>query len=151
MRWRGYTAMVASTAAVAAAALVPAQPAQAAQTPQPQSCYITCDGVDPTQARYENDQGAMVPCGGFTTVKSAPVPGGGTVELRYSRQCRMAWARGNYVEIRGYNPDGSLRVTYPGYGSTSTYTPVVNDAGLTARACAFVFSSGGQYTCTDPY
>jgi hypothetical protein len=46
-----------------------------------------------------------------------------------------------------------LRVTYSGYGQTSaqTYTPAVNDAGLTARACAFVFSSGGQYTCTEPY
>jgi hypothetical protein len=149
--------MLRSTVAIALVAagtsVVTAAPAHAAQAAQAASCYIVCDGVDPEQARYENSQGALVRCGGFSTVKTAPVPGGGTVELRYSRQCRMAWARGSYVQIRGYNANGSLRVTYGGYGGTSaqTYTPAVNDAGLTARACAFVFSSGGQYACTDPY
>lgn len=150
MRWREYAAMTTSVLAVVAATLVPAERAQAARA---MSCRIVCDGDDPAQARYENAQGAMVRCGDFTTVKTARIPGGGTVELRYSRQCRMAWARGSYVQIRGYHANGSLRVTYNGYGTTSaqTYTPAVNDAGLTARACAFVFSSGGQMVCTDPY
>jgi hypothetical protein len=70
-----------------------------------------------------------------------------------SRLIELGSGRRPRIVVRGYNANGTLRVTYSGYGQTSaqTYTPAVNDAGLTARACAFVFSSGGQYTCAEPY
>jgi hypothetical protein len=115
------------------------------------SCYIVCDDVNPNTAMYENSNGALVPCNGYRTVYAI----GTSVELRYSTSCRMAWARGDGyfpIKIESFNANGSFRtsrerVSCPTCGQI--WTVALNDAGLTARACAYGPSTG--WVCTARY
>jgi hypothetical protein len=130
----------------------PAAPAAAALPPWP-TCYIVCDGGNPNNQGYEDSTGAFRPCNGFSTVRTAQIAGM-TVELRYSTSCRMAWARGTVanggtVRIEGFNPDGQVRAVAYASGAVN-YTTVVQDAGVTARACIQPPSFSG-WTCTGRY
>lgn len=85
------------------------------------------------------------------------------LELRYSAYCRTAWARLQnpdaavgpgwrwYTKIESFRADGTLRKSYEG----ETWTEMVNDAGLKARACLYTSPGGeSEYTkafCTDKY
>ncbi len=119
------------------------------------SCYHICDGTDPNKAVFVTPDERFIPCtNDARTIYTYDPEGTGAVELRYSSRCRIAWARGGLhgVMIRGYNADGSFRVAYTAGGSDRIgVTAVVNDAGLTARACIFYPQSGGQYSCGKPY
>jgi hypothetical protein len=133
----------------AAVALADAAPASAAAGP---SCYIVCDGQDPETAIYEDANGVIRPCNDARTIYTVDPPSTGYAELRYSRKCRMAWARGGVhgIKVEGFNADGSLRVIHDFYSTTRLgYTLAVNDAGLTARAC--VYTPYGGWTCTARY
>jgi hypothetical protein len=137
------------TGVAPAATAAPAPAAVAAR-----SCYIVCDGADPNSSSWFDENGVGHRCDDARTIYTYDPPNTGYVELRYSRECRMAWARGGLhgVMIRGYNADGSFRTSYSAGDSDSiAYTLAVNDAGLTARACIFIPLSGGQYTCGAPY
>jgi hypothetical protein len=145
------TTRVAAVLAVAlglVAAVLPAGPAAA-------SCYNICDGADPAQARYENANGAMVLCGDARTIYTVDPTSAGYVELRYSRNCRMAWARGvsangGSMWVEGFNADGSFRVAYwTANWRVLSYSAAVNDAGLTARVC--ISSPGGYVECGRRY
>jgi hypothetical protein len=68
------------------------------------------------------------------------------VELRYSPRCRTAWARqtGSVgwltgVVVQSFNTNGSLRVEYRDLNTSGLWSAMVNDAGLTARACFYFF------------
>jgi hypothetical protein len=126
---------------------VSATPAHAA------GCYIVCDGVDPSSAGYEDANGVFHRCDDARTIYTIDPPTTGYVELRYSRECRMAWARGGLhgIKVEGFNSDGSYRVTHDFYSTSRIgYTRAVNDAGQTARACVLT-PSGGGWTCTARY
>jgi hypothetical protein len=128
-------------------------PASAEVTTQA-SCYIVCDGVDPNTAAYEDANGVLRPCrNDARTIYTVDPPSTGYAELRYSGRCRMAWARGGLhgIKIEGFNANGSLRVVYTFFSTSSIgWTQAVNDAGQTARACVLT-PSGGGWTCTPRY
>lgn len=126
------------------------------------SCHVICDGVDPNRAAYEDANGVLRKCStDARTIYTLYFEQAGNrqpvVELRYSRRCRMAWARaasGGWVHgfnIEGFNRDGSLRTSYDAGGGgpwPRTYTLAVDDAGLTARACywyPWVWQCGQRY------
>ncbi|EDY52920.1 hypothetical protein SSCG_05973 [Streptomyces clavuligerus] len=92
-------------------------------------------------------------CGGTlaTTVSSAKV-GGATMEVRYSKACRAAWAR-----ITEATPGDTLDVSTGGAGLQKGVVDAGGNAftamtsvpeGATATACATVKATGGK-TCTD--
>jgi hypothetical protein len=131
-----------------------ATPAAAATS----GCGSSCDGKNP-QTYTLDYNGSSITCGlDAVTKKSAQIPqnGGPTVELRYSPRCRTAWARTNGVNFRiyvySYNTNGSLRRTETTFvESGANYTLMVNDAGITAKACIVIPVSGGEQTCTAKY
>jgi hypothetical protein len=130
-------------------------PNTASAAPKALSCYIVCDGQNPDTAVYEDEYGNLRPCDKKTIYTHAPAGGGGaSVSLRYSSKCRMAWARGGVygIVIQGFNADGSFRTSYDAHNPSGTaFTMAVNDAGLTARACIFIPSSGGNISCGPRY
>jgi hypothetical protein len=151
IRARGWRRVVLLTVGLLVATGATATPTAAAA---PRSCYIVCDGANPSGASWFDEDGVAHRCDDARTIYTHDPAGTGYVELRYSRECRMAWARGGLhgVMIQGFNADGSFRTSYRAGGSDSiAYTLAVNDAGLTARACIFYPSSGGQYTCGPRY
>ncbi|WP_157984739.1 DUF2690 domain-containing protein [Lentzea terrae] len=153
--WRG--AGLAVIAAVAGVVVAPGPVGSAAADTRPAavSCYYICDGTDPNKAVFVTPDERFIPCtNDARTIYTHDPEGTGYVELRYSRRCRIAWARGGLhgVMIQGFNADGSFRTSYAAGGSDHIgVTAVVNDAGLTARACIFYPQSGGQYTCGPRY
>lgn len=147
MRTRRALSLAAATlAGVGAIAVAPPTPASAAT-----SCAIVCDGVDPGTAVYEDANGVIRRCNGVQTIYTVR-DSSGWVELRYSKTCRMVWARGAWaVRVDGYNANGSLRVSYFRSDSNNPqYTLAVNDANLTARVCYFP-ASGVDWVCGGRY
>lgn len=76
------------------------------------------------------------------------------VELRYSPYCRTAWARQGaicpgcrgYITIVRYNADGTKTT----YGSSDSWTPMVNDKGVKSKACIRI-SYGADTPDTNTY
>jgi hypothetical protein len=116
------------------------------------SCYIICDGQDPSTGVYEDSSGVLRPCNDGRTIYEASGDNGTYVQLRYSGKCRMAWARtfsASQIRVDGFNANGTYRVQYfSGSGAPNHYTVAVNDAGLTARAC---IAKGSGWSCTVRY
>lgn len=156
---------VAAAAVVATAAglVVTATPAFAA-------CGNLCDGKNPQTFTYLDRSvggpGATVNCStdvrtpADTSTKKFKVyttdhPSAPYIELRYSPTCRTAWARTSAVNwtiyVESYNTDGTLRKTAEQHTNSNVkYTAMVNDAGLTARACISVPVSD-RNVCTARY
>jgi hypothetical protein len=116
------------------------------------ACHIVCDGVDPNTAVYEDSSGVLRKCDAATVLTTRPAPV--YVEMRYSKKCRMVWARGNVgfsLTVIGYEPNGQERVRYR-TGSSGCcgnhWTPAVNDANQTAVVCG---GDGGETWCTSRY
>ncbi|MFD8974185.1 MULTISPECIES: DUF2690 domain-containing protein [Streptomyces] len=137
-------ATVGSALAMAASSLLLASSPASAAT----SCYASsCEGLDPATTICQNDA---------RTVAETYFPGG--IELRYSPTCRTAWARYNgtlamnfTVMVERENADGSYSPHYSAYyygNGAGVWTRMVNDAGITARACGY--ASGG-YSCSRAY
>lgn len=130
-------ALCAGAAALAGSGLVvgSAGPAAAAT-----GCYAdSCTGRDPSQTVCQNDA---------VTVGTGETG----VELRYSPSCRAAWARkkdngssDSTITVRNSNGQ-SYSVGVPAY--SSRFTLMVNDAGITSRACEYF---GSSYSCTIWY
>lgn len=110
-------------------------PAHAAPKAAP-TCYAgSCFNLDPIETHCVDDA---------VTIGDA-VLDGRIVRLRYSAQCRAAWAQlwygkpGDRAYVRSEDDNGTmLAVTsttvMPGDGN-SVYSPMVDDKGVKARAC----------------
>jgi hypothetical protein len=91
----------------------------------------TCEGKWPDQQGCDQDARTPVPAVHFKDL---------VLELRYSPACRAAWGRitsatpGDRVRIHSSDHSTDVREIAP--GKTSTYTVMVNDAGLLAWASA---------------
>jgi hypothetical protein len=116
--------------AQAAPEAAPKAPAQA-----PVTCYATsCHGLDPIETHCVDDA---------VTIDDATLDGR-IVRLRYSAECRAAWAQLWFgkPDDRAYvrtEEDGRLvavtSVTVRPWDGNSVYTPMVNDKNLKAKAC----------------
>ncbi|GAB1688417.1 hypothetical protein KRM28CT15_02200 [Krasilnikovia sp. M28-CT-15] len=113
-----------------------ASPAQAA----PAGCGAICDGKDPQSYKVGGRAGS--PTCGSDAVTKGTFSG---VELRYSPFCRTAWARNTrtgmlgYVTVESFDSSGRKRLTYD--DGDSTWTRMVNDKGMKARACRWEYDS----------
>jgi hypothetical protein len=76
------------------------------------------------------------------------------VLLRYSKLCRTAWAKANgepaigavwYLKVISYNTSGSVRTSKGTSPNDKGYTLMVDDAGITAKACIY-----WRYSADDP-
>jgi hypothetical protein len=135
---------------LAFAATLVAAPAATAETGGQQSvaagCYAqTCEGKWPDALGCDVDATTPVP------PKTSPE--GIIVELRYSPTCRAAWGRiRNGIvgdRVRVHSSDGSNYAREITSGRT-TFTLMVNDAGLLAWACVRAEITG-TLTCTGKY
>ncbi|GGP53633.1 DUF2690 domain-containing protein [Saccharothrix coeruleofusca] len=106
------------------------------------TCYASsCTGQWPDKTGCASDA---------ITAKSKTISGR-VIELRYSPTCRAAWGRirngvgGDYVSV--HSSSGTEYWKAIPIGSTTTFTGMVNDAGLFAYACTPV----GGGTCTGTY
>jgi hypothetical protein len=147
----GLTGGLLGVASPAAASSETALPSTEQASATAVSCYIVCDGQDPSTAVYEDSDGVLRRCNDARTIYEIEPSASGWVELRYSRKCRMAWARGGGgIKVQGFNADGSFRVAYEKFVYPGqAYTLAVNDAGLTARACLEIPWEG--WSCTATY
>jgi hypothetical protein len=104
----------------------------------------------PATHRQDKDPQATG-CAADAITPSSKTISGRKLELRYSPTCRAAWGRisngvsGDYVSV--HSSSGAEYWKGIPFGSTSTYTTMVNDAGLIAWACTTV----GSDTCTGVY
>ncbi len=142
---------------VGAAVLVAAPTAASAATNP--GCGSACDGRDPSFTYFDANETPHKCQNDAVTIYSSTPQVGVTYQLRYSRACRTAWARTTSTLISGfglrivsYNSNGTQRRIYEVDSSVSAYTPMVNDAGLTAAACIHVPVSPPDYWgCTARY
>ncbi|MEU4119907.1 DUF2690 domain-containing protein [Kitasatospora sp. NPDC028055] len=110
----------------------------------------TYDGQDPISSGCAADA---------ITAKSVPLNADGigqvgTLELRYSRSCRTAWARvysrgnslwANVVRQKDNQRSGCDKASWDsGSGQYYCYTPMVNDAGYLSYAVGNATDSSGQ-------
>ncbi|MFB7592620.1 DUF2690 domain-containing protein [Streptomyces sp. NPDC056169] len=129
-------ATVGSALAMAASGLLFASsPASAAEI-----CHAeTCHGRDPATTICADD------------ARTVLWDRTGRVELRYSPQCRTAWARqafGGAGRITVNNSQGAVfAADY--VGMNPVWTRMVNDKNITAWACGNW--TDGQYGCTNRY
>jgi hypothetical protein len=149
-------AVFGSVLTAAATTTITASPALAATS----GCGSPCDGQNPETYRYYGPGGPSqwVTCSADAITKYTAGSSGhlGYAQLRYSPTCRTAWAKTNtvngWIYVYSYNASGSLRRTESQYtNETVKYTRMVNDVGLTAKACATVPVSGGEMNCTAKY
>ncbi|MGV9557324.1 YjfA family protein [Streptomyces sp. NPDC003401] len=145
--------------AAAAASVVPtsaqAAPEAAAGTPAraPATCFAaSCHDLDPVETHCVDDA---------VTIDDVTLDGR-IVRLRYSAQCRAAWAQlwygkpGDRAYVRTVEDGQTVAVNsitvMPGDG-VSVYTPMVNDKDLKAQACTeFDYLPGDTGTkCTIFY
>ncbi|GAA2796227.1 DUF2690 domain-containing protein [Streptomyces showdoensis] len=137
---------------------------------------LSLTGGSAQAATYDGNDPASTSCGGTTsTVRSAamydPTFGThlGTIELRYNSGCRTAWARvsldyaqfncGNASAGKACaqakvvrNSDGRSYSCTVAVGSSSCYTRMVNDAGVSSYAEGFADVAGGiTYVRTGSY
>ncbi|MFE1553224.1 DUF2690 domain-containing protein [Streptomyces sp. NPDC058718] len=130
-------ATVGSAFAMAASSLLLASSPASAAT----SCYASeCHGLDPATTICANDA--------QTVLRDRT----GWVELRYSPQCRTAWARQAYGaagRITVNNSQGAVFAADFG-GQQAVWTRMVNDKDLLAWACGN-WGGGSQFGCTNRY
>ncbi|MFD0151327.1 DUF2690 domain-containing protein [Streptomyces sp. NPDC055721] len=128
-------ATVGSALAMAASGLLFASSPASAAT----SCYAeTCHGLDPATTICANDA--------QTVLRDRT----GWVELRYSPQCRTAWARqafGSKGRITVNNSQGAVFAA--DYAGGSAWTRMVNDKDIFAWVCGNW--TDGQYGCSNKY
>ncbi|WP_406065391.1 YjfA family protein [Streptomyces sp. NBC_01077] len=137
----GTLAAVLITAAATSALSTPAHSApdtaSKAPTRAPVTCFATtCHGLDPIATHCVDDA---------VTIADATL-GGRIVRLRYSAECRAAWAQlwfgkpddRAYVrtEDNGGHTIAIQSITVRPGNENSVYTPMVNDKDLKATACA---------------
>ncbi|MFC4063974.1 DUF2690 domain-containing protein [Actinoplanes subglobosus] len=164
--------MIRKTArAAAAAAIATGVVLGVSATPAFAACGNKCDGENPQTYSYLDvsvgGPGAVVKC---STDARTPANSGSKVykkyatnlpesaiyvELRYSPQCRTAWARTNAdgwgITVYSYNANGSFRTSaWEVTNSSVKYTAMVNDAGLKAKACISIPVSDSE-VCTSLY
>jgi len=139
--------------AVASAAVLLITPAPAFAATA--GCGFGCDGLDPNNASMEDANGALRLCHtSARTLSTRNVPGLGSVDLRYSSYCRIAWARGAggvEIQVRSYwhqsDSWGAARRIEIQYDTDNGgYTRTVNDANLYAQACSA--DTSGNWYCT---
>jgi hypothetical protein len=128
-----------------AAGVAAVAPASAAAALPEHACNIICDGQNPNGASWFDENGVGHPCDDFRTIYTITAGSGQYAELRYSRECRMAWARGfiytgGSVWVEGFNPDGRLRdgAVFEIARDRTSHSLAVNDAGNTARVCLWL-------------
>jgi hypothetical protein len=122
-------------------------------------CGRRCDGKDPASFTVVSPWGNYYCANDAETVKTKSWPADGIkIELRYSPRCRTAWTRGCcYMRFAGfsYNSNGTKRESvYGGSASTPTsaYTAMLDDAGLTYKACSDTQYGGPAiWSCTAAY
>jgi Protein of unknown function (DUF2690) len=122
-------------------------------------CGRRCDGKDPASFTVVSPWGNYYCANDAITVKTKSWPADGVnIELRYSARCRTAWTRGCcYQRFAGfsYYTDGDRRESvYAGSWSTnsSTYTAMLDDAGLLYAACSDTQIGGSPiWSCTGKY
>ncbi|MER7540557.1 YjfA family protein [Streptomyces sp. NPDC097704] len=149
-------AVLITAAATASAVSAPAQATpEVAETPAkaPATCFATtCHGLDPIETHCVDDA---------VTIDDV-VLDGRIVRLRYSAQCRAAWAQlwygkpGDRAYVRTVENGETVAVnsiTVMPWSGTSVYTPMVNDKDLKATACTeFDYLPGDTGTkCTIFY
>lgn len=132
-------AVLITAAATASAVSTPAQAAPETATGTPPKAPATCSaaschGLDPIETHCADDA---------VTIDDV-VLDGRTVRLRYSAQCRAAWAQlwygkpGDRAYVRTVENGQTVAVnsiTVMPWNGTSVYTPMVNDKDLKAQAC----------------
>ncbi|MFF8839677.1 DUF2690 domain-containing protein [Streptomyces sp. NPDC015130] len=125
-----------SALAMAASGLLFASSPASAAT----SCYAaSCHGLDPATTICQND------------ARTVLWDRSGRVELRYSPQCRTAWAR------QGFGPAGRITVNNSQgavfaadySGGNPAWTRMVNDKDIAAWACGTW--NTGEFGCTNRY
>ena len=115
----------------------------AGRSPASAACGSACDGRDPQPAAGK----ASVCVDDADTIFEV-----GGVQLRYSPNCRTAWARqiGDLywltgVLVQSFNTNGTLRMTQTDRGTGGPWSRMVNDANLTARACFYQYDNEWDY------
>jgi hypothetical protein len=140
--------LLAATAGIAiglTGGLMFASPASAVTS----GCGSACDGKDP-QTYYASVDGGSARC--FYDAVTIYVAHG--AELRYSPYCRTAWARSEdpgylgFVTVESYNSSGRRKV-YSTRNASRSYTLMVNDKGMSARACHYGWPSEVEYNRGD--
>lgn len=125
-----------------------------------QGCGSTCEGQDPSTFRAYFD-GLGYTCAadarGIHIVGAPDDPN--EIELKYSPRCRTAWVTGTYdgynhylqpYRIESWTTSGTRRKTYKQYVGKN-WTPMVNDAGLLARACYYDIDTEVSFLCSIKY
>jgi hypothetical protein len=113
--------------------------------PAAAACGYACDGRDPQPAGGKQsvcvDDADTIFTVRHPTINTA-------VELRYSPNCRTAWARQLYdrgwlsgVLVESYYADGTRRMTQTDRTTGGPWSRMVNDANLTARACLYQYNT----------
>ena len=126
--------------------LLSASPASAVTA----GCGSVCDGKNP-ETYYASVGSGSARC--FYDAVTIYVAHG--AELRYSPYCRTAWARAEspgylgYVTVESYNSSGRRKV-YSTENAGRSYTLMVNDKGMTARACHYGWLSEAEYNRGEP-
>ncbi len=145
---------------------------QAAQPREPEGeffaaaaagCGTACDGREPDHLFKPDPHNSRTwyrcSSDAKTVFSYYTGPGELQIELRYSAHCRSAWARGwryhdFYVESFK-NGDPFKRSSYwkdPHTNpETRTWTAMVNDKGLVARACVLRANTNIDLWCTSKY
>ncbi|MCX9193359.1 DUF2690 domain-containing protein [Carbonactinospora thermoautotrophica] len=141
--WTGTVAILAALTLPLTGSVLVSPAAQAGTTA---TCHAaSCHGKDPNLTGCARDA---------RTVKTAYADDL-KIELRYSPTCQAAWGRiSNGAvedEVQIQRSDGA---SFPRTAITSghdAYTPMVNDAGYTARACGWEYSWINSSACTGWY
>jgi len=100
-------------------------------------CGSACDYQDPDD--YVANVGGVHRTCAADAVTKLTAQG---VELRYSAFCRTAWARATYcgylgfVNLYSYDSTGTWRAFTSSYRTGNCYSPMLNDKGMTAKACS---------------
>ncbi|MEV4117384.1 DUF2690 domain-containing protein [Micromonospora sp. NPDC049645] len=111
-------------------------------------CGSVCDGKDP-DTYFATVDGQVMRCSFIDVITPYSVA---NVELRYSPFCRTAWARQtdsfgwlSGVLVQSYNSNGTLRRTVDDTSTSGSWSAMVNDKGMTARACFYQYDSEADY------
>jgi hypothetical protein len=125
------------------------------------NCNSACDATDPNHVWSGGYTCASDAITVYGVLNRAPMSGY-MVELRYSPQCRSAWARGDRARnfsVESFSGSKSHKVAWwnaPGSGPSptgKTWTAMVNDKGYEAEACSSrtAESPHDDWLCTKRY
>lgn len=122
-------------------------------------CGARCEGKDPASfvvASVGPAPGKPIKCGDDAITPrstSGKVFETTAVELRYSPYCRTAWARAKspgylgFVTVESFGSGSNPRKTYKSGG----WTDMVNDKGMSARACHWQWDNDYDHSHKPPY